>query len=102
MVDGVLLSIGGQETNKYGSKKTSSIYGFHSGDQMWKHVGDMPLACSRVDTLLSGGGLFVVDGDTTQQVWKMTVRKVTELFYIEIIHFQVLLSSSSSHQVQMT
>ena len=79
MVDGVLLSVGGTE-DQLGSKKTSSIYGFHSGDQKWKHVGDMPLACSRVDTLLSGGGLFVVDGDT-QQVWKMTVKGNRTLLY---------------------
>ena len=79
MVDGVLLSIGGAE-DKGGSKKTSSIYGFHSGDQKWKHVGDMPFACSRVDTLLSGGGLFVVDS-STQQVWKMTVKGNRTLLY---------------------
>ena len=63
MGDGVLLAIGGAEGDKHGSKKTSSIYGLHGDDKKWKHVGDMPFACSLVDTLLlSDGGLLMVDG----------------------------------------
>ncbi|KAL5506815.1 hypothetical protein EMCRGX_G008559 [Ephydatia muelleri] len=71
--DGVLLAIGGTEDLR-GSKKTSSIYGLHGDDKKWKHVGDMPFACSFVDTLLlSDGGLLVVDGHT-QQVLRITVQ----------------------------
>eukprot|EP00731_Ephydatia_muelleri_P004120 Em0002g296a len=55
-------------------QKTSSIYGLHGGDKKWKHVGDMPFACSLVDTLLlSDGGLLVVDGHT-RQVLRITVQ----------------------------
>eukprot|EP00731_Ephydatia_muelleri_P004065 Em0002g241a len=79
--DGVLLAIGGAE-DWSGSKKTSSIYGLHGDDKKWKHVGDMPFACSRVDTLLlSDGGLLVVDGDT-QQVLRITVQGLAKLFPI--------------------
>ena len=56
MVDGVLLAIGGQEEDSYGSKKTSAIYALHPVDQKWQHVGDMPFECSYVDTLLLSGG----------------------------------------------
>ena len=56
MVDGVLLAIGGQEEDSYGSKKTSAIYALHSVDQKWQHVGDMPFECCYVDTLLLSGG----------------------------------------------
>ena len=74
MVDGVLLAIGGAE-DQFGSRKTSSIYGLHHDDKKWKHVGDMPFACSWVDTLLlPDGGLLVVDGDSTHQVLKITVQ----------------------------
>ena len=70
VVDGVLLAIGGHD----GSRKTSSIYGLHLEEKKWKHIGDLPFACSWVDTLLlSGGGLLMVDGDT-QQVLKITVQ----------------------------
>ena len=70
VVDGVLLAIGGTD----GSGKTFSIYGLHLNEKKWRHVGDMPLACSQVDTLLlSGGGLLMVKGDT-QQVLKITVQ----------------------------
>ena len=74
MVDGVLLAFGGREEDYSGSKKTSAIYCFHhDGDQKWKHVGDLPFACSMVDILpQSGGGLLMVDGET-QQVLKITV-----------------------------
>ena len=69
VVDGVLLAIGGHD-----GSKTSSIYGLHLEEKKWRHVGDMPFACSRVDTLLlSGGGLLMVDGDT-RQVLKITVQ----------------------------
>eukprot|EP00731_Ephydatia_muelleri_P004067 Em0002g243a len=79
--DGVLLAIGGAEDLR-GSKKTSSIYGLHGDDKKWKHVGDMPFACSRVDTLLlSDGGLLVVDG-YTQQVLRITVQGLAKLFPI--------------------
>eukprot|EP00731_Ephydatia_muelleri_P004176 Em0002g352a len=72
--DGVLLAIGGAEEDKYGSKKTSSIYGLHGVDKKWKHVGDMTFACSEVDTLLlSDRGLLVVEGDT-RQVLRITVQ----------------------------
>ena len=71
MVDGVLLAVGGEDQG--GSRKTTSIYGFHHNDGKWKHVGDMPFQCSWVDTLLVSGGLLVVDGGSTQQVLKMTV-----------------------------
>ena len=82
MGDGVLLAIGGAEGDKLGSKKTSSIYGFHGVDKKWKHVGDMPFACSQVDTLLlSDGGLLVVDG-YTQQVLRITVQGKYSLYWI--------------------
>eukprot|EP00731_Ephydatia_muelleri_P004057 Em0002g233a len=79
--DGVLLAIGGAE-DLSGSKKTSSIYGLHGDDKKWKHLGDMPFACSQVDTLLlSDGGLLMVDGDT-QQVLRITVQGLAKLFPI--------------------
>ena len=79
--DGVLLAIGGAE-DLSGSKKTSSIYGLHGDDKKWKHVGDMPFACSRVDTLLlSDGGLLVVYG-STQQVLRITVQGKYSLYWI--------------------
>ena len=81
MGDGVLLAIGGVE-DQYGSNKTSSIYGLHGDDKKWKHVGDMPFACSMVDTLLlSDGGLLVVDGNT-QQVLSITVQGKYSLYWI--------------------
>ena len=81
MGDGVLLAIGGAE-DQLGSEKTSSIYGFHGVDKKWKHVGDMPFACSLVDTLLlSDGGLLVVDG-LTQQVLSSTVQGKYSLYWI--------------------
>ena len=72
MVDGVLLAIGGQDQR---GSKISAIYGFHpDGDQQWKHIGDLPFACSCVNTLLlSGGGLLMVDGRETQRVLKIAV-----------------------------
>ena len=74
MVDGVLLAIGGQEENSYGSKDTSAIYALHPVDQKWQHVGDMPFECYYVDTvLLSGGRLLVVDGNSNQRVLRVTV-----------------------------
>ena len=80
MGDGVLLAIGGEEEDTYRSKKTSSIYGLHGGDKKWKLVGDMPFACSMVDTLLlSDGGLLVVDG-RTQQVLRITVQGKYSLY----------------------
>ena len=81
MGDGVLLAIGGAE-DRSESKKTSSIYGLHGVDKKWKHVGDMPFACSMVDTLLlSDGGLLVVDG-YTQQVLRITVQGKYSLYWI--------------------
>ena len=81
MGDGVLLAIGGAE-HWSGSKKTSSIYGLHGVDKKWKHVGDMPFACSLVDTLLlSDGGLLVVDGDTLQ-VLRITVQGKYSFYWI--------------------
>eukprot|EP00731_Ephydatia_muelleri_P012571 Em0006g1465a len=80
VVDGVLLAIGGDCTED-GSKKASSIYGLHL-DEEWRHVGDLPFACSTVDTLLlSGGGLFMVNG-YTEQVMKITVQGLAKLFPI--------------------
>ena len=80
MGDGVLLAIGGGE-EEYGSKKTS-IYGLHGDDKKWKHVGDMPFACSWVDTLLlSDGGLLVVDG-STRQVLRITVQGKYSLYWM--------------------
>ena len=80
MVDGVLLAIGGAE-NREESKKASSIYGLHCDDKTWKHVGDMPFACSRVDTLLlSDGGLLVVDG-RTRHVLRITVQGKYSLYW---------------------
>ena len=73
MVDDVVLAIGGAE-DQYGSQKTPAIYGLHHHAKKWEHVGDMPFACSWVDTLLlSGGGLLVVDGHSSQQVIKIAV-----------------------------
>ena len=81
MGDGVLLAIGGAE-DLSGSKKTSSIYGLHGDDKKWKHLGDMPFACSRVDTLLlSDGGLLVIDS-YTQQVLRITVQGKYSLYWI--------------------
>ena len=81
MGDGVLLAIGGVEDQR-GSKKTSSIYGLHGDDKKWKHVGDMPFACSLVDTLLlSDGGLLVVDG-YTKQVLRITVQGKYSRYWI--------------------
>ena len=82
MVDGVLLAIGGAEGDKYGSKKTSSIYGLDGVDKKWKHVGDMPFACTMVNTLLlSDGGLLVVEC-LTQQVLRITVQGKYSLCWI--------------------
>eukprot|EP00731_Ephydatia_muelleri_P038624 Em0834g1a len=79
VVDGVLLAIGGEDQD---GSNTSSIYGLHLDEKKWKHVGNLPFACSRVDTLLlSGGGLLMVDGDT-QQVLKITVQGLAKLFPI--------------------
>ena len=81
MGDGVLLAIGGSEY-RIGSKQTSSIYGLDGVDKKWKHVGDMPFACSMVDTLLlSDGGLLVVEGDTLQ-VLRITVQSKYSLYWI--------------------
>ena len=44
VVDGVLLAIGGADQD--GSRKTSSIYGLHLEEKKWRHVGDLPFACS--------------------------------------------------------
>ena len=80
MVDGVLLAIGGAEDLSE-SKKTSSIYGLHHDDKKWKHIGDMPFACSSVDTLLLlDGGLLVVDG-YTKQVLRITVQGKYSLYW---------------------
>ena len=77
MVDGVLLAIGGQEKDSYGSKKTSAIYALHPVDQKWQHVGDMPFECYFVDTLLlTGGRLLVVDG-YSRRVLRVTVEGKT-------------------------
>ena len=82
MGDGVLLAIGGAEEDNLVSKKTSSIYGLHGDDKKWKHVGDMPFACSWVDTLLlSDGGLLVVDG-SSRQVLRITVQGKYSLYWI--------------------
>ena len=79
MVDGVLLAVGGAQ-DQLGSKNTSSIYGFHRDDK-WKHVGDMPFACSQVDILwLSDEGLLVVDCDT-EQVLMITVQGKYSLYW---------------------
>ena len=81
MGDGVLLAIGGAE-DLLESKKTSSIYGLHGDDKKWKHLGDMPFACSRVDRLLlSDGGLLVVDGNT-QHFLRITVQGKYSLYWI--------------------
>ena len=81
MAEGVLLAIGGAE-DQLGSNKTSSIFGLHDVDKKWKHVGDMPFACSRVDTLLlSDGGMLVVDG-STQNVFRITVQGKYSLYWI--------------------
>ena len=82
VVDGVLLAIGGEDQDE---SKTSSIYGLHLDEKKWRHVGDLPFACSRVDTLLlSGGGLLMVDADT-QQVLKITVQGKYYCTGIELI-----------------
>ena len=66
--------IGGAE-DKNGCQTTPAVYGFHHDDKKWKHIGDIPFECSFVDTLLlSGGGLLMVDGSSTQQVLKITVK----------------------------
>eukprot|EP00731_Ephydatia_muelleri_P012524 Em0006g1418a len=61
--------------------KTSSIYGLHLDEKKWRHIGDMPLACSMVNTLLLSGGLLMVDG-YTEQVLKITVQGLAKLFPI--------------------
>ena len=74
MVDGVLLSIGGQEEDRWDSEKTTAINAFHHVDQKWQHVGDLPFKCSWMNTLLlSEGRLLVVDGSSSKQVLKVTV-----------------------------
>ena len=81
MVEGVLLAFGGAEEDIYGST-TSSIYGLHGDDKKWKHVGDMPFACSMVDTLLlSDGALLMVDGGTLQ-VLRITVQGKYSIYCI--------------------
>ena len=80
MGDGVLLAIGGAEDQR-GSKETSSIYGLHGDDKKWKHVGDMPFACSMDTLLLSDGGLLVVAG-LTRQVLRITVQGKYSLYWI--------------------
>ena len=81
VVDGVLLAIDGAESFFGTHEKTSSIFGLHDVDKKWKHVGDMPFACSRVDTLLlSDGGLLVVDG-STNKVLKITVLGKYSLYW---------------------
>ena len=66
--------IGGAE-DKNGCQTTPAVYGFFHYDKKWKHIGDIPFNCSFVDTLLlSGGGLLMVDGSSTQQVLKITVK----------------------------
>ena len=71
VVNGVLLAIGGDDQD---GSKTSSMYGLHLDEKKWRHVGNLPFACSRVDTLLlSGGGLLMVDGNA-QHVLKITVQ----------------------------
>ena len=71
VVNGVLLAIGDDDQD---GSNTSSIYGLHLDEKKWRHVGNLPFACSRVDTLLlSGGGLLMVDGDA-QHVLKITVQ----------------------------
>ena len=61
VVDGVLLAIGGEDQD---GSHTSSIYGLHLDEKKWRHVGNLPFACSWVDTLLlSGGGLLMVVGN---------------------------------------
>ena len=72
MAEGVLLVIGGAEDN-YGYQTTPAVYGCKHYDKKWKHIGDIPFECSFVDTL-SGGGLLMVDGSSTQQVLKITVK----------------------------
>ena len=72
VVDGVLLAIGGTEERE-GINATPAIFALHSVDQKWQHVGDMPINCSDVETLLmSRGKLLVVDGDS-QKVLMTTV-----------------------------
>ena len=71
MVDGVLLAIGGFGDDL---KKTSAIYAFHLVDRKWQHVGEMPIECSWVGSLLlSEGRLLVVDG-SSRRVLKITVK----------------------------
>eukprot|EP00731_Ephydatia_muelleri_P012522 Em0006g1416a len=76
---GGLVEVEGEDQD---GSKTSSIYGLHLDEKKWRHVGDLPFACSMVDTLLlSGGGLLMVDG-YTQQVLKITVQGLAKLFPI--------------------
>ena len=70
VVDGVLLAIGGADQD---GSKTTSIYGLHLDEKKWRHVGNLPFACSWVDTLLLSGGLLMVDGNA-QHVLKITVQ----------------------------
>ena len=73
VVDGVLLAIGGAE-DELGTKKTSAICALDN--YRWKHIGDMPLKCSWVDTLvLSDEKLVVVDGGS-RHIWKVTGKGV--------------------------
>ena len=81
VVDGVLLAIGG--TDQDGSK-TSSIYGLHLDEKKWRHVGNLPFACSWVDTLLLSGELLMVEGNA-QHVLKITVQGKYCLTGIELI-----------------
>lgn len=72
IVNDMLLALGGAE-GLSGSKKFSTIYGFHPIHKKWQHVGDLPFECSSVDSLLmSDSSLLVADGDS-QKVLKVTV-----------------------------
>ena len=84
VVDGVLLAIGGNQRAE-GHEKTSAIHAFHPVNKKWMHIGNLPFACSYVDTLLlSNGGLLVVDGDSQKVVTVIAKGKMSKTFFVSI------------------
>ena len=69
----MLLAIGGQETLNPDSNTTSNIYMFVHEQNKWLHIGNLPLPCTYVDTvLLPSEELLVVDG-YNRKVFKGTI-----------------------------
>ena len=79
----MLLTIGGYS----GLEKSSGIYALQPEDNKWKLVEKMPYPCFLLDIIPSGGGLFVIDGDS-KNVLQITVEG--ESFCYAIVFISVL------------